>query len=144
MVKSARLRLPETSKAWSLSGCASSNLVPRIKMKNNKLLELIGKLREKSNTEKSNLWKSIALELEKSSRKRRIVNLFKIDKYSKEDDIVIVPGKVLATGELTHKITVAAYSFSGTAVDKIKKINGNAVSIEKLMEMKPKNVKIIG
>jgi large subunit ribosomal protein L18e len=115
-------------------------------MKNKNISERIEKLKEKSAAEKANIWKVIALELEKPTRKRRIVNLFKIDKNSSENDLVVVPGKVLATGDVTHKITVAAYSFSDTAIEKIKKLKGEAISIDKLAQMdtKGQKIKILG
>jgi large subunit ribosomal protein L18e len=115
-------------------------------MKNEKITQLISMLKEKSNSESVKVWKAIALELSKPTRKKRIVNLFKIDKNSAEDDIIIVPGKVLATGELNHKITIAAESFSESAISKINKVKGQAISIEKLVEMNPKaeKIKILG
>lgn len=142
----------------SLSGCASSNLCARknagakasspalFKMKNNQLESLIGKLKEKSLNEKVKIWKAIAIELEKPTRNRRIVNLFKLDSHTKDNDTVIVPGKVLSNGEITHKITIAAYSFSKQAIEKIRNVQGTALTIEQLLEQNPKGekVKIIG
>jgi len=41
--------------------------------------------------------------------------------YRKEGETVVVPGKVLNVGELTKKVEVAAFSFSQSAEEKIKK-----------------------
>ena len=103
---------------------------------------LIQELKKKSIDEKVKIWKRIATDLEKPTRNRRIVNLSKIDKYSKDNETVIVPGKVLGSGDLSKKITIAAYSFSEQAIDKIKESNGKALYIDELMKSNPKGNKI--
>ncbi len=111
-------------------------------MKHKQLEGFISELKEQSRSEEKNIWKSIAQELEKPTRRRRIVNLFNLDKNTKENEIVIVPGKVLATGDITHKITIAAYSFSKSAVEKINKVNGVTLTIPELMKKNPKGSKV--
>lgn len=95
---------------------------------------------------KSPIWKRVANDLSKPTRQRRIVNLTKLNRCCKENDIVIVPGKVLGTGELDHKITVAAYDFSQQAVDKLKKSNSKLYTIYDFMKANPegKKTRIIG
>ena len=90
---------------------------------------------------KKPIWKSVAWDLLKNPRE---VNLNKINRYTKDGDVVIVPGKVLGYGELNHKVTVVAYSFSKSAIEKINK-NGKAIDIlEFAKEGKTRGVKIIG
>lgn len=98
------------------------------------LLELIKELKILSIKEKVGLWKALALELEKSERLKKPVNVSKIDKYTKKGDIVVVPGKILADGELKKDVTVAAFQFSEAAKTKIK----NRMSIQDLMKKNPK------
>jgi large subunit ribosomal protein L18e len=107
---------------------------------------LISRLKKLSYTEKAAIWRRIADELAKPTRKRRVVNLSKINRYSKEDETVVVPGKVLGAGSLNHKLTIAAYSFSDSAKDSIIKTNGKALTIHELIEQNPKGkkVRIIG
>lgn len=114
-------------------------------MKNEQLQTLIIQLKKASIEEDVNIWKRIATDLEMSTNQRRIVNLSKIDRYCSDGDIVVVPGKVLSMGELTKKVTVAAYSFSGNAFEKINKV-GKAIYIDELVKKNPKGskVKIIG
>ncbi len=92
------------------------------------------------------IWRRIAEELMKPRRKRREVNISRINRYTKEGDVVVVPGKVLGYGFLDHKVTVAAWRFSEKAREKILEVGGEAISIEELLERNPKgsNVKIIG
>jgi len=113
--------------------------------KNQKLKELIGMLKKQSIEQKVNVWKRIALELERPTRQHRVVNLSRIDKYCNDNDVVVVPGKLLGGGVVSKKVTIAAYSYSRKTEDKL---NGNAkiISIEDAMKQYPKgnNLKIIG
>ena len=113
-------------------------------MKTNQIKEkLIEELKTHSTKEKSNFWKRIAKELQRSTRKTREVNLDKLDNHTKENETIIVPGKILGKGELTHKITVAAFSSTETAKGKLK---NNLISIHDLIKKDPKgkNTRIIG
>ncbi len=114
-------------------------------MKNEQLQTLIIQLKKASIEQDVHIWKRVASDLEMPSNRRRIVNLSKIDRYASDGDVVIVPGKVLSMGELTKKVTVAAYSFSGNASEKINKV-GKAVFIDELLKKNPKGskVRIIG
>lgn len=116
------------------------------RIKNNEIMQVINDLKVLAIENKVPLWKRVAVELEKPSRQKREVNLFKLDKHSKEGDVIIVPGKVLGTGEMSKKITVAALSLSESAKEKILAANGNVISIKELMQKNPKGskVKIMG
>ncbi len=90
------------------------------------------------------IWKAVAEELAKPVRLRRKVNLSRINQHTKDKDVVVVPGKVLSGGELDHKLTIAAWKFSDTAYEKVKKAGSEAISIPDLVKKKAKRVKIIG
>ena len=109
---------------------------------NSTLVELIKELKTHSASQKTDFWKKIALELEKSTRRKRTVNLAKIDKHSKDKETVIIPGKVLGTGSLKKDVIVSAFQFSESAKSKIK----NKLSIQELLKKNPtgKGVKILG
>lgn len=118
-----------------------------MKMKTNTQLNiLIQELKKQANKENVNLWKRVASDLEKPTRQRRIVNLSKIDNLTKENEVVVVPGKVLANGELNHKVTIAAYQFSSQAKDKIQGAKSEIFSLEEFLKNNPKgkNVRILG
>ncbi|AJF62959.1 MAG: 50S ribosomal protein L18e [archaeon GW2011_AR20] len=105
------------------------------------LRKLIIELRKLSNKQKVNLWKRIADDLEKPTRKRREANLYRINKYTKQGETALIPGKVLSLGDLDKKLTVAAYRFSNQAKEKINKI-GKAITIRELIKENPKGKKI--
>ncbi len=109
---------------------------------NIELKALISQLNEKARKEKINLWKRVAYELNKSTRKRADVNLDKINKYTRNGEIALIPGKVLGKGEINKKIKVAAYNFSKSSKDKLK---DNAILLKDLMKdkIKGKRIRII-
>ena len=92
------------------------------------------------------IWKRIADDLSQSSRRRSIVNLININKFTKDNETIIVPGKVLGDGDLSHKVTVAAWNFSESAIDKLNKTGSKTITINDLMKNNPsgKGVRIIG
>lgn len=102
-------------------------------MKNENLVSLIQNLMKT----KKPIWRRVARELSKPRRRRIEVNLSKIEQYAAADSTVLIPGKVLGTGNLSKKVTVAAYSFSESAKKLIGQSGGKAVSIESLHKSNP-------
>ncbi len=109
------------------------------------LNNLIQDLKDLSRKEHVKIWHRIANDLSKPTRQRREVNLYKLNKYVKDNETAVVPGKVLSIGDLNKKIVVAAYQFSSSAREKINK-TGKAISINQLIKENPKGnkVRIIG
>ncbi len=94
---------------------------------------------------KSRLWADIAERLKRPRRLMAEVNLSKLSKLTSEGEIVVVPGKVLGSGEISHSITVAALGFSETAKAKLTKAGCKCLSISELAELNPKgsHIKIV-
>ena len=116
------------------------------KKTNPQLLSLIADLKAKSRETDADIWRDIARRLEAPSRVWAEANLSKIELYAKEGESVLVPGKVLAAGDITKPVTVAAYSFSAKAKASIVSAGGKAISIRELMAENPSGskVRIIG
>ncbi|MFA6460965.1 MAG: 50S ribosomal protein L18e [Candidatus Woesearchaeota archaeon] len=95
---------------------------------------------------KSKFWKRVLEEVNKPSRQRREVNLYKIDQFAQDGETILVPGKVLSMGELKKKVDVAAMSFSAEAKQKIVEAKGKVWSISELLHKNPegKKVRILG
>ncbi|MEM3442295.1 MAG: 50S ribosomal protein L18e [Candidatus Bathyarchaeia archaeon] len=113
---------------------------------NPELIELIDFLRKQGRENKADIWLDVAERLAKARRKRVAVNLSRINRYTQKNDVVVVPGKVLGAGEVSHPVSVAAFSFSAKAKEKIKAARGKCISLFELVKKNPKgsNVKIIG
>lgn len=105
----------------------------RIKKENAVLVSLIQRLLKQDR----HIWRKVAQELARPRRKRVEVNLSKIEQYSAPDSTVLVPGKVLGSGNLTKKITVAAFTFSESAKKMISDAGCTMLSIDELLEKNP-------
>lgn len=104
----------------------------RIKRKKNpNIVETIINLKKKKE------WLKIAQIISSSTRKYSSVNLEEIDRNTKEGDTVVVPGKVLSSGEISKKIRIAALSFSDKAKEKLKSKKCEVVSILKEFKENP-------
>jgi large subunit ribosomal protein L18e len=66
------------------------------------------------------------------------VNVSKINRHAAENDVILVPGKVLGAGLLDHAVTVVALDFSSSAEVKITEAGGKCLSIEEIIEANPK------
>ncbi len=110
------------------------------------LQELIQSLRKESTTSQAALWDRVADDLEKPTRQRRVVNISRIARFTKPNETIVVPGKVLGSGALSHSVVVAALSFSDGAKDRIEQAKGKALTIEQLLKQKPKakDLKLLG
>ena len=104
---------------------------------NPQITQLINNLKEKSYQEKAAIWKKLANKLEKSTRRQAEVNLSQINRHTKPDELVLIPGKVLGSGVLDHKVQVAALKFSKAAEDKIASVGGECLEINQLIEKNP-------
>ncbi len=113
---------------------------------NEQLNGLLVELNAHGHSDSSPLLLRIENDLKKSTRQKRVVNLSRINRYTKDGEMVVVPGKVLASGELDHAITIAAWKFSQQALDKIQKSKSKAMLISELVdgEIKGKRIRIIG
>src|SRR3989344_9598552 len=92
---------------------------------NKELENLIRDLKLLSHKEKVGVWHRIATDLEKPTRQRRTVNLAHINLVATEKEIVLVPGKVLGTGDVLQKYNIAAWQFSDQAREKVAQAKGS-------------------
>ena len=103
---------------------------------------LISALKETSRANGANVWRDIAKRLESSSSSYAEVNISKINRYAQDGDIVIVPEKVLGSGVLNQKVSVAAIKFSEAAEEKITGADGLCMTIEELVKQNPEGKKV--
>ncbi len=111
---------------------------------NPRLTDLIAELKSTSRQRDAAVWRDIADRLEKPRRNHAEVNLGRIERYAREEETVVVPGKVLGSGALQKNVTVAAVDFSSSAETKIEQV-GDPVPLEQLLEENPEgsNVRVI-
>lgn len=95
---------------------------------------------------KQKIWKAASDEVLASRKNRPQVNVGEISKNSKEGSKVLVAGKVLGLGDIDHKVTVGAYSFSRSAKKKIESSGGVCLGIQEFIDSsaKVKDVLMLG
>jgi large subunit ribosomal protein L18e len=103
-------------------------------------------LRRAFKKNKAQIWKALEYELSSRRSNRREVNVGRLSDITKEEDVVIVPGKILGSGVIDHKLTICTFSISEGAAKKILETGGNIITLDRLIEKYPdgKGVRIIG
>jgi large subunit ribosomal protein L18e len=87
---------------------------------------------------KEAVFKKLSKELKKPARKKKGVNVSKIESAAQKNENVAVPGKVLSIGEITKPVNVYALSFSKQAKEKIIKAGGKCFQLSELKNAKEK------
>ncbi len=115
-------------------------------MTNQVVIQMVKTLRGASKKNNAPIWEKLAELALKPTRAKRTLNLGQIDKFASDNDVIIVPGKVLGTGSLSHKITLCSFSISATGAKKIIESGGKILDISQIIKNHPtgKGVKIIG
>jgi large subunit ribosomal protein L18e len=103
-------------------------------------------LRNAFKKNKAPIWRALEEELAGPRVNRREINVRRLAEVTKANEVVVVPGKILGTGSLGHKLTVCAFSISETAAKKIIESGGKVVTFDDLIKKHPdgKGVRIIG
>ncbi len=109
---------------------------------NPNLKKLIEDLKKDGFKKESPFQVSLARRLEKPTRQMSEVNLRQMETFAKKGETIVVPGKVLGTGELSKPLKIAAWKFSKDAEKKIKKAKGKTMTIRELVKKKPKGKKV--
>ena len=115
-------------------------------MTNQVVIQMVKTLRGASKKNNAPIWEKLAELALKPTRAKRTLNLGQIDKFASDNDVIIVPGKVLGTGSLSHKITLCSFSISASGAKKIVESGGKILDISQIIKNHPtgKGVKIIG
>jgi large subunit ribosomal protein L18e len=93
----------------------------------------------------SRFWKRVESLLSGPRSRLAEVNVGKIARLTQKGDRVVVPGKVLGKGEINHSVTIAALSFSSTALSKLRSAGCKVMRLDEftMVEQKGSGVKII-
>ena len=110
------------------------------------VLHMVKDLKQASKKNEAPIWSRLATLALKPSASRRVVNLARISKTTKENNILFVPGKVLGTGSISHKITLCSFSISTAAAKKIIQTGGKIMTYSEMIKKYPtgKGVIIFG
>ena len=115
-------------------------------MTNQVVVRMASDLRKASAKNDAPIWRKLAEYALKTSQARRDINLNRISQLTKENDTVVFPGKVLGTGNVSHKITLCSFSISNAAAAKVLEDGGKLISYSDLIKQNPtgKGVVLLG
>ncbi|HTZ62272.1 MAG TPA: 50S ribosomal protein L18e [Thermoplasmata archaeon] len=105
--------------------------------KNPELHRVVVELRRAARAHSAPIWGSVADRLERARHLSDPVNVGQLERLAEAEETVVVPGKLLADGPLSKPITVAAYSYSREAREKVHAAGGTALTISELIKAKP-------
>jgi len=106
-------------------------------MTNQIVIQLAKDLKRASSKNKAPIWSKLSEFALKPHSARRTVNLKRINQLTKENDAVVIPGKVLGTGNISHKITLCSFSISNSAAAKIIESGGKIIKFPEMIEKFP-------
>ena len=86
---------------------------------------------------KNKSWIKIAEILSGPRKNRTNLNLEEIDKKVKEEEVVVIPGKILSQGSVNKKIKIIALNFSDKAKEKLLKSKCEISSIIEEIKKNP-------
>jgi large subunit ribosomal protein L18e len=114
----------------------------KISKTNPRLSDLIRSLRRASARNRAPVWLAISRGLSKPRRNMAQINLSRISRLTEDGETVAVPGKVLGTGRLDHKVTIAALAFTESAREKVGLAGGACITLSQLLEENPKGTRV--
>lgn len=117
-----------------------------IRKENPELVRTLIELRRASKAHSAPLWGAVAERLARPRHQTDPVNVGRLERLAHAEETVVIPGKLLAAGQLTKPLTVAAFHYSAQAREKIHIAGGKALSIEELLKARPNGsgVRILG
>jgi len=112
---------------------------------NPELLETIRYLKVKARENEAKIWEVAAKHLSHSKRTRSVLDLNHLARATSADSLILVPGKVLGSGSISHSVVVGAFDFSGSARTKIERAGGKCLGIKEFVNRYPhgSNVRIM-
>lgn len=115
-------------------------------MTNQLVQNMVRELKKAAAKNKAPIWSKMAELAQKPAIAKRIVNVKKLNQLTSDGDVVMVPGKVLGTGNISHKITLCSFSISASAAKKIISAGGKIVNHSEMTSKFPtgRGVKVIG
>jgi len=110
---------------------------------NTELLDTIRFLRTKARENKAKIWSVAANQLSRSGKGRAVLNLKHVSRHTKPDSLVFVPGKLLGSGLINHRVVIGAFECSSVAREKIERAGGQCMEMKDFVARYPKGSNVI-
>ncbi len=108
-----------------------------VRKQNTELVRLVVELRRAARSHHAPIWSAVADRLERSRHRFPPLNVGHLERLAGAEETVVVPGKLLAAGPLSKRLTVAAVAYSAQARAKVHAAGGTAVLLQELVRSRP-------
>jgi large subunit ribosomal protein L18e len=108
-----------------------------IRKQNPELARVIVELEKAARAHKAPVWRAAADRLSRPRHQTMPVNVGHLERIAEAQQLVLVPGKLLAEGKLTKPLTIGAVSYSAEARSKVHAAGGTALTIPELVKSRP-------
>jgi len=95
-------------------------------------------LKIKGRENKARIWAVTADQLSRPRRARAVLNLNHVSRSTKADSLVLIPGKLLGSGAINHRVVVGAFEYSATAREKVERAGGQCMALKDFVARYPK------
>ncbi len=104
---------------------------------NPQLVHLLLELRRAARHGEVPIWSAVAERLDRARHGVVPLNVGQLERLAKAGETIAVPGKLLADGPLSKRLTVGAFGYSAEAKAKIHAAGGTALSLTELLKAHP-------
>ncbi|MEM0128590.1 MAG: 50S ribosomal protein L18e [Thermoplasmata archaeon] len=104
---------------------------------NPELAHALVELRRAARDHSAPVWAAVARRLERGRHQVPPVRVGQLERASGGREVVVVPGTLLADGEIARPITVAAFRCSATARAKVHAAGGRVLTLHELLQWRP-------
>lgn len=108
-----------------------------IRKQNPELARVIIELRKAARAHKAPIWAAAADRLSRSRHQVFPLNVAHLERLANPKETIVIPGKLLAEGNLTKPLTIGAVSYSVEAQSKVRAAGGSPLSISELLKSHP-------
>jgi ribosomal protein L18E len=112
-------------------------MLRQIRKENPELRRILVELRKAARANAAPVWGAVAEQLNRPRHHQVPLNVGHLDRLAGPNEIVVVAGSVLASGNLTKPVVVGAHRFSPAAREKIHAAGGRALMLHELVHAHP-------
>lgn len=108
-----------------------------VRKENPELARVIIELKKAAKAHQAPVWRAAAERLSRPRHQVFPLNVGHLERLAEPQETILVPGKLLAEGNLTKALTIGAISYSSEARSKVRAAGGRALSITDLVKSHP-------
>jgi len=102
------------------------------------LSDMIRFLKIKGRENKARIWSIAADQLSRPRRARTVLNVNHVSRSTEPDSLVLVPGKLLGSGAINHRVVIGAFEYSEAAREKVERAGGECMALKDFVTRYPK------